>query len=67
MANEASDLDLLIEFEEGRLPGLLGMGGIEVELSDLMGGRKIDLRTAEDLSPYIRDEVVRSAEVQYAT
>jgi len=39
---------------------------MELELSELLGGRRVDLRTAEDLSRYFRDEVVRTAEVQYA-
>lgn len=61
-----SDIDLLVEFEPGREPGLLGMARIEAELSALAGGRPIDLRTAAELSRYFRDEVVRVAEVQYA-
>jgi hypothetical protein len=31
-----------------------------------VGGRRVDLRTAEDLSHAFRDEVLRTAEVQYA-
>jgi uncharacterized protein len=61
-----SDVDLLVEFEEGREPGLLGLSGIEAELSGLLGGRPVDLRTQADLSRYFGDEVVRTAEVQYA-
>ena len=38
---------------------------MEIELSEPLG-RKVDLRTAEDLSRYFRDEVVAQAEVQYA-
>jgi predicted nucleotidyltransferase len=38
---------------------------IEQELSGLLAGRQVDLRTAEDLSCYFRDEVLREAEVQY--
>jgi hypothetical protein len=60
-----SDMDLLVEFEPGAMPSLLTMGEIELELSPLLGGRKVDLRTAQDLSRYFRDEVVRSAELQY--
>ncbi|MDR3514312.1 MAG: nucleotidyltransferase domain-containing protein [Azospirillaceae bacterium] len=60
-----SDVDLLVEFEPEARPGLLTMARIEMELSDLLGGRKVDLRTARDLSRYFRDEVVRMAEVQY--
>jgi uncharacterized protein len=61
-----SDLDLLVEFEPGTTPGLLMMAHIEIELSPLAGGRKVDLRTAGDLSRYFCDEVVGTAEVQYA-
>jgi uncharacterized protein len=60
-----SDVDLLVEFEPGATPGLLAMARIENELSSLLGGRKVDLRTAGDLSRYFRDEVVRAAEPQY--
>lgn len=62
-----SDVDLLVEFEPGHKPGLLALAGIEAELSVLAGGRRIDLRTAQDLSRYFRDDVIRTAEVQYAT
>lgn len=65
-AQPGSDVDLLVEFETSRVPGLLGIASIEIELSELMGGRKVDLRTAGDLSRYFRDEVIQSAELQYA-
>jgi predicted nucleotidyltransferase len=65
-ARPDSDIDLLVEFEQGRVPGLLALASMELELSELLGGRRVDLRTAEDLSRYFRDEVVRTAEVQYA-
>jgi len=42
------------------------MARIESELSMLLG-RRVDLRTAEDLSRYFRDEVTASAEVQFAS
>ena len=61
-----SDVDLLVEFEPGATPGLIRLGGMARELSQLLGGRNVDLRTAGDLSRYFRDEVVRTAEVQYA-
>jgi uncharacterized protein len=61
-----SDIDLLVEFEPGKEPGLIGLAGIELELSELLGGRKVDLRTPNDLSRYFRDEVARTALVQYA-
>lgn len=61
-----SDIDVLIEFEQGRIPGLLGVAGMELELSELFSGRKVDLRTPEDLSHYFRQDVLDMAEVQYA-
>jgi hypothetical protein len=39
---------------------------MERELSQIFGGRKIDLRTPEDLSKYFRQQVLSTAEVQYA-
>jgi hypothetical protein len=39
---------------------------MERELSETLGGRKVDLRTPEDLSKYFREEVLARAEVQYA-
>lgn len=62
---EDSDVDVLVEFEPAYRVGLIRMAGIEIELSELLG-RKVDLRTANDLSRYFRDEVVAQAEVQYA-
>ena len=61
----ASDVDVLVEFAPGHTPGLLGMAGMEIELSVLFGGRKVDLRTPGDLSRYFRQEVLDTAEVQY--
>ena len=63
-ARAESDIDLLVEFEPEHTPNLFGMAGMEIELSDLLG-KKADLRTANELSRYFREEVVRSAEVQY--
>lgn len=64
-AREDSDIDLLAEFEADALAGLLGLAEIEHELSTLLGGRKVDLRTAAELSRYFSDDVVRDAEEQY--
>ena len=61
-----SDIDVLVDFAPNRVPGLLGMAGLEIELSALFGGRRVDLRTPEDLSRYFRQEVLDTAEVQYA-
>ena len=64
--NESSDIDILVEFEPEHSPGLFGMARMERELSALLGGRKVDLRTPEDLGRYFRQEVLNEAEVQYA-
>jgi predicted nucleotidyltransferase len=61
-----SDVDVLVEFEEGHTPGFFGLARMEEELSKLLGGRKVDLRTPQDLSRYFREEVLASAAVQYA-
>ena|SRR3954449_8600528 len=60
-----SDVDVLIEFEPDHIPGLIRFAGMELELSDILGGRKVDLNTPKFLSPYFRDEVLNEAEVQY--
>ena len=60
-----SDVDLLVDFEPGQVPSLLGMAQIELELSSLVGSHKVDLRTKAELSRHFRDDVVRAAEVQY--
>lgn len=59
-----SDLDVLVEFEPGHVPGL-AFFAIEAELSELLG-HGVDLNTPGFLSPYFRDEVLAEAEVQYA-
>ncbi len=59
-----SDVDLLVEFEEGRTPGLFSIVKMEMELGEALG-RKVDLRTPEDLSRYFRDEVIRNAKLEY--
>jgi predicted nucleotidyltransferase len=65
-STQDSDIDLLVEFEPGKKPGLIAMAGIELELSSMLHGRRVDLRTLEDLSRHFRDDVARSAELQYA-
>lgn len=60
-----SDIDLLVEFDPARIPTLFDIAGMEQKLSGLLGGRKVDLRTPEDLSRYFREQVVSEAVVQY--
>jgi hypothetical protein len=63
--DEDSDIDILVEFEPNHVPGLFGIAHMERELSALLGGRKVDLRTPEDLSRYFRQRVLQEAEPQY--
>jgi len=64
-AGPDSDIDFLIEFHPDHIPGLIKLAGMEIELSEILG-RKVDLRTPQDLSRYFRQEVLNSAELQYA-
>lgn len=59
-----SDIDLLVEFLEGHTPGLFDLSRMEIELTNILG-RQVDLRTPDELSRYFRDEVTRTAEIQY--
>jgi uncharacterized protein len=61
-----SDVDVLVEFDEGHTPGFIEFNDIEEELSRLLSGRKIDLVTPKFLNWRIRDRVLEDAEVQYA-
>ena len=58
-----SDVDVLVEFEEGHIPGL-AFFSMERELSEILN-HKVDLNTAQFLSPYFREHVLAEAEAQY--
>lgn len=58
-----SDLDILVEFDEGHTPGL-AFFGMQEELSALLG-RNVDLNTPGFLSRYFRDDVLKEAVVAY--
>ncbi len=60
-----SDIDILVEFETGHVPGFLRLHGIEEELSALFGGRTVDLVTPKALSSRLRDRVLAGAQLQY--
>ncbi len=59
-----SDVDWLVEFEPGQVPGYIRLAGMESELSEMIG-RRADLRTPNELSHYFRQDVLDSAVVQY--
>lgn len=58
-----SDVDVLVEFEPGHTPGL-AFFRMQREFSEILG-RKADFNTPQDLSRYIRDEILAEAEVLY--
>src|SRR5271165_3174891 len=62
----SSDIAVLVEFRPQERIGFFRLADIEAELSRLLDGRKIDLRTPIDLSRHFRDEVVRDSLVLYA-
>jgi uncharacterized protein len=58
-----SDVDVLVEFEPGHIPGL-AFFGMEAELSELLG-RTVDLQTPNFLSHHFRKKVLQEAQTQY--
>jgi predicted nucleotidyltransferase len=60
-----SDVDVLVEFEPDATPSLFYLGGMLMELRELLG-REVDLRTPGDLSPYFRDDVLNRSKLLYA-
>ncbi len=59
-----SDIDVLVEFTPGRVPGLLAVAAMELELGGLIG-REVELRTYAGLSRFFRDQVRVSARDLY--
>jgi predicted nucleotidyltransferase len=60
-----SDVDMLVEFAPTTRIGLIGVARMELELAEAVG-RKVDLRSAGDLSRYFRAEVVAGARLLHA-
>ncbi|PLS85447.1 MAG: nucleotidyltransferase [Actinobacteria bacterium] len=63
-ARDGSDVDLLVEFEPGCVPGLLGFIALQEELADLLG-EEVDLVSKAGLSPYMKDEILASRSSLY--
>ena len=59
-----SDIDFLVEFEPGKTPGL-AIVAMQQELSEMLNGKEVDLRTPQELSRYFRERVMAEAVVQY--
>ncbi|MBZ0301892.1 MAG: nucleotidyltransferase domain-containing protein [Anaerolineae bacterium] len=60
-----SDVDVLVEFEDGHTPDFFDFYTIEQELSGLSGGHAVDLVTQKALNRHLRDEIVRTVEVRF--
>jgi len=63
--NSNSDVDLLVEFEDGKTPGFFDLIDMENDLSVFFNGRKLDLRTPGELSVYVRDKIISNAKLIY--
>ena len=59
-----SDIDVLVEFQVGHVPGF-NFVSIEREFSVLLHGRRVDMVTPMFLNPRIRDQVLSSAEPRF--
>jgi len=64
-AKPDSDIDFLVDFEPSEHVGLFALSRMELELTDLFN-RPVDLRTAQDLSPYFRQRVLEEAALIYS-
>ncbi|MFA7235791.1 MAG: nucleotidyltransferase family protein [Phycisphaeraceae bacterium] len=60
-----SDIDVLVEFGPEGSPSLLDLGGMLMELTDMLG-RQVDLKTYGFMSDRVRRRVERERLVQYA-
>lgn len=62
-----SDIDILVEFETGHPPGFFAVARLEREFAQLLGKRKVDIKTPKEISRYFREEVMQNSEILYAT
>ena len=56
-----TEVDVLVEFDPDHIPGLLRFAGMQNQLSDMIGGREVELRTKGFLCRYTRDKVLAEA------
>jgi predicted nucleotidyltransferase len=59
-----SDIDVLVEFEPGHVPGFITLGVMHVELAEILG-REVDIKTPASLSVYFRQDVLDQAQTQF--
>lgn len=60
----SSDVDILVKFDKGHVPGLFGIFDIQEELTAIVG-REVDLKTPNSLNRYFRKEIISNAKVLY--
>jgi hypothetical protein len=58
-----SDVDVLVEFEPGRAPGLITFGQYEIELAKILG-RRVDLNTPRMLGRFYREEALSEVKLE---
>ena len=66
-ARPDSDVDLLVEFYPDRIPCLFEVARMQREISEMLDGREIDLKTPMGLSPFFRNQVMKEALLQYGS
>jgi predicted nucleotidyltransferase len=59
-----SDIDVLVEFEPGHSVGW-EIVDIEEELSQILGGHRVDMVREKYLNRWLRKQILESAELQY--
>lgn len=64
-ARPDSDVDVVVDFEPGMTPGF-GIVRVAEALSQVLGGRRVDLFTRRGLAPRLRDHILASARPLYA-
>lgn len=63
--SDDSDVDVLVEFEEGQTPDFFALYEIEQELSETLGGRAIDLVTQKALNRHLRNQIIDTDHILY--
>jgi predicted nucleotidyltransferase len=66
-ARPDSDIDLLVEFDPDRIPCFFEVARMQREISEMLDGREIDLKTPMGLSPFFRNQVIKEALLQYGS
>ena len=60
-----SDIDVLVETDPADPPGLMALGGLQMDLTDLFG-RFVDLTTLGSVPERVRTRLLAGAQLRYA-